>query len=253
MSLLTISTLAHVNEATSLYSRAVERQLKERLIGAAVLVAIAVIMVPEMFSGPRSHSEVAVDSTSASSGQIKTYQIELQSAHSGAAASVASVQEAIAQPAAQPRDEAPPADQRNGIESSSASSSVSAAAVTTPPRLAASSSSVANEPAPIALKPAAKPKPEAVAEASTKLVATNKQDGEWVVQIGSFGSEDKARQIVAKLKGQGQPAYLGKVAVGSKTLYRVRVGAMPSRAAAETALQKIKASYPEASVAQANR
>jgi DedD protein len=232
----------------------VERQLKERLIGAAVLVAIAVIMVPEMFSGPRSHSEVAVDSASASSGQIKTYQIELQSAHSGAATSLAAVQEPVAQPAAQPRDETPPANERDGVESSGASSSASAAPVANPPRIVTSSSvSAANESAPTAPKPAAKPKPESVAETSAKPAMTNKQDGEWVVQVGSFGGEDKARQIVAKLKGQGQPAYLGKVTVGGKTLYRVRVGTMPSRAAADAALQKIKASYPEASVAQANR
>ena len=245
MSLPTISTLAHVDEAVSLYSRAVERQLKERLIGAAVLVAIAVILVPEMFSGPRSHSESVVESTSASSGQIKTYQIELQSAHSGVTASVASVQE----PAAQPRDETPAADERNGVEVASASSSLSYAVVATPPR-AAASSSVANEPAP---KPVAKPRPEPAVETPNKPAVINKPEGEWVVQIGSFGAEDKARQIVAKLKGQGHPAYLGKVTVAGKTLYRVRIGAMPSRAAADAALQKIKPSYPEASVAQANR
>src|ERR1044071_2880247 len=38
---------------SSLYSAPVERPLKERLVGAAVLMAAAVILIPEMLSGPR--------------------------------------------------------------------------------------------------------------------------------------------------------------------------------------------------------
>ncbi|HEX2583540.1 MAG TPA: hypothetical protein VHL14_00290, partial [Steroidobacteraceae bacterium] len=75
-----------------------ERQLKERLVGAAVLIAVAVIMVPEMFSGSGSHeSENSKppgneSSASSDSGQVKTYRIELQQREGSAASSVNSVQ-----------------------------------------------------------------------------------------------------------------------------------------------------------------
>jgi DedD protein len=221
----------------------VERQLKERLIGAAVLMAVAVVMVPEMFSGPHSHSEPAADSSSASSGQIKTYHIQLQSAHSSEPQS----QPAIEAPAAQPRDEAPvPANDGNLSEPAASASAASSSS---------SRSRTQIEPVPAVTKPVAKPAPPApIAVPNTPTADSSKPvDGDWVVQVGSFGAEDKARQIVSKLKGQGYPAYLGQVTVSGKTLYRVRVGAMPSRAAAEASLQKIKATYPAASVVPADR
>jgi DedD protein len=228
----------------------VERQLKERLIGAAVLVAIAVIMVPEMFSGPHSHADSVVDSDSTSSAQIKTYHLELQSAHSSGAATASAVEP----PAAQPRDEVPIPTNEAAIAASSAASSSStssASPVSTPTRMTMSASSVSSVAA-LPVKPTATPKPAPDVEAPAKQAAINKSEGEWLVQVGSFASEDKARQIITKLKSQGHAAYLGKVTVAGKTLYRVRVGAMSSREAAEAAMRKINATYPGTSVVPAN-
>jgi len=221
----------------------VERQLKERLIGAAVLVAIAVIMVPEMFSGPHSHSETAANSASASSGEIQTYRIELQSAHSSPAPEV------VQQPAPQPRDEVPAPVAESPVTDSSSGSSASAKSTSSESIVGLSSASSRGSNEPPRTQPDVKPKP-AAAESSSNPVSA-KPDGEWVVQVGSFGTEDKARDIVAKLKGQGFAAYSGKVTVSGKTLYRVRVGAATSRAAAESSAQKIKATYPAATVVSA--
>jgi DedD protein len=53
----------------------VERPVKERLVGAAVLMAAAVILIPEMLSGPdRGSSE---KSPEAGEGAVKTYTIDL--------------------------------------------------------------------------------------------------------------------------------------------------------------------------------
>lgn len=222
-----------------------ERQLKERLIGAAVLVAIAVIMVPEMFSGPHPHTETAANSASASSGEIQTYRIELQSAHS----SPALAPEVVQQPAPQPRDEVPAPVAESPVTDSSSGSSASAKSTSSESIAGASSASSRSSNEPPRTRPDVKPKP-AAAESSSNPVSA-KPDGEWVVQVGSFGTEDKARDIVAKLKGQGFAAYSGKVTVSGKTLYRVRVGATTSRAAAESSAQKIKATYPAATVVSA--
>lgn len=220
-----------------------ERQLKERLIGAAVLVAVAVVMVPEMFSGPHPHSEPA-NASSAGSGQIKTYHIELQSAHSAEAAAPVAVEA----PAAQPRDEAPAAD--SVVPTSDAVSAASSAGV------ASTSSAIQRadtQPAAVVAKPAATPAAAPLPAPNKTVPATKPAEGDWTVQVGSFATQDKARQIVGKLKEHGYPAYLGKVTVAGKTLYRVRVGAAPTRAAAESTLQKLKATYPGASVVPANR
>lgn len=226
-----------------------ERQLKERLIGATVLVAIAVIMVPEMFSGPRSHTEPATASASLSSGQIKTYHIELQSAHS----SQPQISSPVDEPAAYAREQASADDSENAAAESSSASSSSSATVSSVARATPASSSSSSASSAQSTRSASKPKSESVVESSSKPAASNPPDGQWVVQVGSFGTEDKARQIVGKLKSQGQAAYVGKVTVSGKTLYRVRVGSMPSRAAADAALRKIAATYPGASVVPANR
>jgi DedD protein len=54
----------------------VERQVKERLIGAAVLVAAAVILIPELLSGPQQSSNAPAP-TRAGEASMKTYTIEL--------------------------------------------------------------------------------------------------------------------------------------------------------------------------------
>jgi len=69
----------------------VEKHVKERLVGAAVLAAAAIILVPEMLSGPggarqktsvRGEAAVTSDATAdmkseAASGSLKTYSIDL--------------------------------------------------------------------------------------------------------------------------------------------------------------------------------
>jgi DedD protein len=216
----------------------VERQLKERLIGAAVLVAVAVIMVPEMFSGPDKSLKPATDAATLVTNQVKTYRVELQ-------ASQPSTDTApVEPPAERPLDEAramqanpessqaaPPDEQKSQTANTQHPSNT---AVTTAPTDSVGSVK-------------AETKPETVKPVST-AIAGKSATGGWAVQVGSFSAQDKAEQIAAKLKGQGYPAFVGSVKVNGKTLYRVRVGAMADRAAADATLQKLRGSYPGASV-----
>src|SRR5688572_5172504 len=54
----------------------VERRVQERLVGAAVLMAAAIILIPEMLSGPR-RGERAVTGQPSSDAPLKTYTIDL--------------------------------------------------------------------------------------------------------------------------------------------------------------------------------
>ena len=54
-----------------------ERIVKERLVGAAVLMAAAVILIPEMLSGPDRTSESEPAAQARSDAPIKTYTIDL--------------------------------------------------------------------------------------------------------------------------------------------------------------------------------
>ncbi len=249
------------------YTSGVERQLKERLIGAAVLLAAAVVMVPEMFSGPASRP-VVPETEVAPSGQLKTYRIELQSAQS-----VEATTAPVEQPAPEPDMPVAPGEPAElAASSSSAAASASDGAAMSSARSTEVLASVVSRPAaqpvekPIE-KPMAKPaepvRPPSTETspkttvvklpASSAMAQSDKSGAAWAVQVGSFGTQEKAQEIAGKLKAQGYPAFVGPVKVGSKTLYRVRVSAGSERAKADATLQKLKAGYPGASVVPAAR
>jgi DedD protein len=238
----------------------VERQLKERLIGAAVLVAIAVIMVPEMFSGPRSHQELASDAV-APTGQLKTYRVELQAVpHAAAQASASPVAPLVEAPAAHPQDELANAStsSSSGAASGAGTEAIIRVAQSSASSVVSSAASAASakpvESRPIEAKPSeTKPPPAKSVETKSTASTAVSSSTTWVVQVGSFGTREKAQQIVGTLKSRGYSAFTGPVTVGSKTLYRVRVGAATDRPSAEGLLQKLKASYPESSVVPATR
>jgi len=211
-----------------------ERQLKERLVGAAVLVAVAVIMVPEMFSGSGSHQAesqkpaATETSDSSESGQVKTYRIELQQREGSAVSSASSVQIM------------PSVPDTHADAIASTVPSVTTPSDTSPDEAASSSSSSSRS---------------AISAGSASHPVTPSpvtSDGGWAVQIGSFSTEATAKKIVSDAKAQGFSAFHSPVKVGSKTLYRVRVGPYADRDAAQTALTKLKRSYAQASLVAPN-
>ncbi len=247
------------------YTSPVERQLKERLIGAAVLVAIAVLLVPEMFSGPRSRSPLPVEldsragTSEAATEQIKTMQIDLQRAPVGASDSAARSSEAasstepvtVEPPAPAPRsdiaqaaaDPVPvPAETQRSDGSRAASSAVSQAVSAPPvPTQSAAKSSTSSRAASSAAASSAPSKPAAAP-------AGNWPSGNWAVQIGSFGTEARAREIAANLKSQGYSVSVSPLKAGGKTLFRVRVAGGGTQDSAQAVLKKLSATYGGAAV-----
>ena len=66
----------------------------------------------------------------------------------------------------------------------------------------------------------------------------------WVVQLGSFSSQQNARQLADKVGGSGFPVFLMELDRSGKKLYRVRVGPRDTRAqATELAGRLKKAGY----------
>jgi DedD protein len=94
---------------------------------------------------------------------------------------------------------------------------------------------------------------EVVATASTKTETKPKADdvskpaasngsGKYVIQIGAFASEDRAKGWIAKLKDQKIPNYvLNKTGTDGAKLYVLRAGPYSDKDTAEAAEKKIKA------------
>jgi len=80
-----------------------------------------------------------------------------------------------------------------------------------------------------------------VAEIVTnQIVALNSQDlTAWVVQLGSFSSLTNAENLILNLQSEGYPAYIEEITVESETVFRVRVGPEISKSSAETTLTEL--------------
>ena len=205
-----------------------EEPLKARLIGASILVLLAVALVPELLSGPKDSASGG--RTTAGAKNTRTVTIDL----GGAVADGARLE---------PRPDAasvPPAAQSlPTVESPAAAAAAAPAPVTE----AQPVSKPENQPAaraaealPPARVPEARP---AAIEPLVQTAATAK--GKFSVQVGAFGSEATARKLVADLEADGMPAYIAPLSKSGKTLHRVRAGPVPDRAAADKLAARLKA------------
>jgi DedD protein len=213
----------------------VERLVKERLVGAAVLMAAAVILIPEMLSGPDRASRAEPAAQSRSDSPIKTYTIDLSHSPSEQP------------PQAVVENRAPPPEEPPAAESATAQPAPSdqakpevpqqSAAVTPQPQTQSQATSqpppqpVVEQPTVTAPRAAQRPL-ASVGEAPTS--------GRWAVQIGTFSKEENADRLAKQLRDQGQSAFVMPVKSGGATLYRVRIGPMKDRASAEAALRDLK-------------
>jgi DedD protein len=216
-----------------------DRRVKERLIGASILVVLIVLVVPELLSGPKS---VAPSATPAAifpaSAPEPTRNVTLDLATSKAPAN----SEAEPAEAAKGGEAAPtPAPSTDGSSSPAPTSTapVSAAPATAAPTSAASASAAPATAAPASVAPATAPAATTrpVETAAPSPISTN---AAWAVQLGSFASRANADNLSRQLKGQGFSVYVLSGGSGASVRYRVRVGPLADRDAAERTAAKLK-------------
>lgn len=93
----------------------------------------------------------------------------------------------------------------------------------------------AGDAAPSDEAPVAAAEPEATRPAPP-LAAT---DAGWAVQLGSFSDADNAEALAAEVGDAGFDAFVQRVQVENGTMYRVRVGPVSDRAAAESLAERV--------------
>jgi len=198
--------------------------LKQRLLGAAVLIALAIIFVPMFLSGsgPKQESEtVSLQIPPAPDREFQTRVLPVEPA-----APSPSPSSSPTPPAADP-SAAPPAD--------------ALATVDIPPRAerpTAPDATTAPAPTPAAPAPVAAT-PDRTAPASPAAAAGIAANGRYFVHLGDYGNAKNADDLVAGLKRGGFVAFAEASAFQGKQTTRVRVGPYADRAAAEAARLRI--------------
>lgn len=179
---------------------------KQRLLGAVVLVALAVIFLPMLLTGPveRTRVDVPLD--------------------------VPEEPEAIDAPALPEPDL--PAERDPGAELASEPRPLpdeAPAAGSVPPGEAGPVPEAAGEPA---AGDAAEPPEQAADAADTR-------DGGFAVQVGGFGSRDNALRLRDQLREDDFATWVDEAEVDGRTVYRVRVGPVADRGEAEALAQRL--------------
>lgn len=200
-----------------------ERQLKERIVGATVIVALGIIVIPWLLDGPAQSSrpvEQAIDLPPADQPG-RTYTIPLDP---GAGRPVQVDTGNGGQPV--------PARPGAGAVQRLAREEVTAPVVQSDPQPGRAGEQPA-QPPPRPAPPPAEPPPQPAATAAA--------NGAWTVQVGSFSQADNAQTLQRRLASEGFEAFVSRVATDAGTMHRVRVGPVPEREAADRLLARLGA------------
>jgi len=202
----------------------VETALKQRLVGAAVLVALAVIFLPMLVQGPAPESglsDVPLDLPRAPAGDYATRDIPLVSPAQAPRDGVVGMDvPATTAPAADPASVAPPADDAADV-------------ATEPLADAGPATTTANPDAAELATPAAQP--DSARPGPTGMFPAPTAGGDYAVNFGAFSTIAAADRVVAQLRGSQLPGYREAASVDGRRLQRVRIGPYATRAEAEAA------------------
>jgi len=205
-----------------------EQTLKQRLIGAIVLVSLAVIFIPIILEGPDDEWTPRSHSIPEQPQMDYRADMELQLPPETPVVDETVAMEVISQ---QPPE--------SGLQPT-------VEAVKTDP--VAANKLPEPVPAPIKVpepvKATPKPSPKQAPPVKKTVQTAPKQQPlkGWYVQVGSFGQEMNARGLRDRLVTAGFQVRLEDVELGNKSAYRVLVGPTTSRTGAEKQAEKLKSS-----------
>lgn len=215
-----------------------DRQLAERMVGAACLLAVLVLVVPAILDGNPDSGATITHPQVDESLDLRTHTIRLDGdereppvptpvqAGTGPAPRVGEQPDAGKESpgAAATQLPAPDAlpDERPGVPKGPESGAV-----------------------PEAAAPSAKAPPAPVAAADPPSASAAQADvagsGDWFVQLGSFSRRDNAERLAADLKRKGFPSIVQGGGGSSGSLFRVRAGPAADKAGAEALATRLAA------------
>lgn len=190
--------------------------LKQRLIGLAVLIALAVIFLPMVLDG---------------SGTRDRRQMRLELPPEPVYELPDRLRQAGAEEASEESDTAPTPPQ---VQAEPATAQETPRE--TPVRaLARALPEPEDEP------PVAEPTPESAAPVKSETaLAKPEVPAAWVVQVGSFGAKNNAEALRDKLRKRGYAAFVEPYPQAGKTMYRVKIGPEIKRETADGLRERLE-------------
>lgn len=221
--------------------------LKHRLIGAAVLSALAIIFLPKLIVShdPRSSAaDVSLKMPNAPGGDFQTRELPLVTPAGGVPQGGVVGMDASHPEAPAPASSSALPDAGLPPAPNTSTSGAAAPAAGSPP---------ASAPVAVTLPTTTAPSAPSTHPPSTNLPSTNSAattaapsaqipaasaGGRYVVSLGTYSNLANAQALVASLKAAQLPAYAETMTVAGKSVTRVRVGPYTQRGDAEAARLK---------------
>lgn len=185
-----------------------QQRLKERLVGAAILVVIVVIFIPMILTGP-------IDSDSITKTNIPDRPTEK---FNSKLVPLTDTLKPVTPVEAESKNIEQSMQSETGVNEQKNPGSANVISET------------------IKNNTSKDAKPVQESESSDKQVGLSA----WVVQLGSFSSKVNADKLNLQLRKAGFPAFVEPITQKNETAYRVRVGPELLRSDADTLLKKIK-------------
>jgi len=198
--------------------------LKQRLIGAAVLIALAVIFVPMFLSGSPPSTQTVTENLSIPPAPEREFQTRVVAAEGGKATTPAP----LAEQAAGGGDRVATVD---------ASANPRIASEVAYPQTGATPAATPSGPTVATAKPVEAAPPKPVVERAAPAASTT---GRYAVHLGIFANSGNADALVASARKHGLTAYVESADVDGKPATRVRLGPYEDRSTAEAARLKLQ-------------
>ncbi|MSR09319.1 MAG: SPOR domain-containing protein [Gammaproteobacteria bacterium] len=197
-----------------------DRQLAERMVGAACLLAVLVLVVPAILDGNPDSGATITHPPDEESLDLRQHTIRLD--RTDRETPVPVVAQVSGSPAAAPLSLPEP-----------------------PPVAQESVAAEDQQPEPVPQGSAVAPDAEAAIPAVTRdpvrplAQEAGAASGEWFVQLGSFEQRENSQRLVEQLEAKGFSASVLGGGGASDTLYRVRAGPESDKASAEALAERL--------------
>lgn len=189
-----------------------DKGLKQRIVGALVLLALAIIFLPMLFSRQDESRHVVVDAPA------------MPQAPAAPQANLDPVE--VPEPQPVPEDEVPPVEPVESPEVATAPIQPPADAVAPVKPVQPPAQPITALPKPATAQPSTAPAPVAP---ETKRLDANNLPVSWSIQLASLSSRPGAEELQKKLRSQGYNAYIRN----AEGMNRVFVGPLIERAEAD--------------------
>jgi DedD protein len=203
-----------------------DRRLKERLVGATILVVLIVLIVPELLSGPKPAARAPAAVAGGPVEPVRNVTVDLATSKATPAEELASAAASSSTPAAPP-----------------SVTTLKAQQPTQPTQFAQPA-----QPAQPALEKESLPPNVPTLTPKPDTVSAEGSHHSWAVQIGSFASRANAEKQMRRLKAHDSTVYVSSSGKGPSSRYRVRIGPFADRAAAEKAMVRLRKEGQSASL-----